>query len=559
MNARNRHYRHHLCVLLVSIAVVLFKCNPESVLAFQNEIQEVTSENAGPLLSPGDRYLKYLRILQLQGHVPVTPMVIQPSRQQSILPFSVDGRWGNAFRQRTQLTGAGKMKWSVLPVHLTAFSNSNYPQGQNNGGLWAGRGLSVKIDLGLYISRGIFSAQLAPSIYYSQNKSFETIPQERLDFSPYAYPWHSIGIDWPQRFGPDPISEIGWGQSYMALDFAGLSTRFGTQNLWWGPARINPILMSNNARGFPHVSFNTAEPIRLAGSDWEFSVIWGRLTESDWFDDNPDNDRRFLTGMIVDLQPAFFPGLTIGGARVFYRGIPTGGLKLNDYLVLFETFFKKNKASADNPGGDDDADQMLSIFWRWVFPESGFEMYGEWARNDHNWDLRDFMMEPDHSRAYTLGIQKSWNGKAAGYCLGLEVTQLGRSMTTLGRGSPPYYTHHRVRQGYTHDGMILGAGIGPGSESQSLALTRLSDRGAVEASFTRIRWDNDAYYSEIVSQRGFWGHDVSNILSIESIVLLDRFVLHPGIAYTWRMNRNFKTDGDAHNLRFSITVSAPIH
>ena len=161
--------------------------------------------------------------------------------------------------------------------------------------------------------------------------------------------------------------------------------------------------------------------------------------------------------------------------------------------------------------------------------------------------------------AYTLGIQKSWNGKAAGYCLGLEVTQLGRSMTTLGRGSPPYYTHHRVRQGYTHDGMILGAGIGPGSESQSLALTRLSDRGAVEASFTRIRWDNDAYYSEIVSQRGFWGHDVSNILSIESIVLLDRFVLHPGIAYTWRMNRNFKTDGDAHNLRFSITVSAPIH
>jgi len=520
---------------------------------------EAVPENAVPRFPAGHRFHKYLRILQLQGRIPVTPMVLRPSTERSFPLSGIDGRWGDVFLERARLNSSGLMKWSVLPVRLTAYSNSDYPQGQNNDGLWAGRGGSARIDLGLHLSRGSISVQLAPSLYYSRNRSFDTRPQERPDFSPYAYPWHSIGIDWPQRFGSGPITDIGWGQSYLALDFACFSARLGTQNLWWGPARHNPILMSSNARGFPHFSFNSAEPVRLAGSDWEFSVIWGRLTESDWFDDDPENDRRFLTGMIVDLQPALFPGLTIGAARVFYRGIPAGGLEPADYLVLFETFFKKHMATADNPHGDDDADQLLSLFGRWVFPESGFEIYWEWGRNDHNWDLRDFMMEPDHSRAYTFGLQKSWNGRAAGFCLGLEVTQLGRSITALGRGSPPWYTHHRVRQGYTHGGQILGAGIGPGSESQSIELTRLTNRGAVEASFTRIRWDNDTYYSDIVSDSGFWGHDVSNILSLGSILIFDRFTVYPEIAYTWRMNRNFILEGDAHNVRLGLSVSVPIH
>ena len=39
--------------------------------------------------------------------------------------------------------------------------------------------------------------------------------------------------------------------------------------------------------------------------------------------------------------------------------------------------------------------QLASIFARWVIPEAGFEVYGEWARDDTPYNLMDMVREPD--------------------------------------------------------------------------------------------------------------------------------------------------------------------
>src|SRR5690606_40730853 len=49
-----------------------------------------------------------------------------------------------------------------------------------------------------------------------------------------------------------------------------------------------------------------------------------------------------------------------------------------------------------------------------------------------------------------------------------EVTELAYNATNFLRESPTWYTHHVVRDGYTHQGQVLGAGIGPGSNVQSI-------------------------------------------------------------------------------------------
>jgi hypothetical protein len=99
----------------------------------------------------------------------------------------------------------------------------------------------------------------------------------------------------------------------------------------------------------------------------------------------------------------------------------------------------------------------------WVFPESGFEIYGEYARNDHSWDFRDLLGEPEHSRAYMIGFQKSFN-LAHGRLLAInaELVQTEASKTRNIRTDATYYTHYIVTQGYTHKGQLLGLGHGPG-------------------------------------------------------------------------------------------------
>jgi len=512
---------------------------------------------AETFLTPGDPRLRYLRFLQIDGTAPISPLTIQPVPGQLTHTAYTGGRWAGRFGRLTGETSSGTVQWGLLPVQMTTVWNSDIPQGQYERGLWAGRGLSTGFDLGLTVQMKNMTVQVAPTLYYSRNSDFDTVPVTREGYSEFINPWHQGRIDLPQRFGTEPFTDTGWGQSFAALDFGGVSLRYGTQNLWWGPARYNPIIMSNNARGFPHLSVGSAEPFPFLLGDWQATMIWGGLTESDWFDDDPDNDRRFITALVMDIQPAFLPGLTIGGSRMYYQYVPENGLGFSDYLVFFESLFKENITAPDNPTGNDQSDQMISLYARWVLPKSGFELYGEWARNDHNWDLRDFIQQPDHSRAYTVGLLKKIPGREADYYLGAEITQLGRSMTTLVRPSPTYYQHHIVRQGYTHLGQVLGAAIGPGSESQRFELTRLADWGSAELAYTRICWDNDAYYANIEAinpGRMWYGNDVSNLLSIRADLFRNGIMLQPELTYTWQLNRNISIGEDAHNLRLSLSI-----
>src|SRR5699024_10219580 len=109
--------------------------------------------------------------------------------------------------------------------------------------------------------------------------------------SPYNYPERPTGIDWPQRFGDNSVRSNELGQSYVRFDAYGLAAGVSTENLWWGPAQRYPILMSNTAPGFPHIFAGTGRPLDIYIGKLELEAIWGRLSESDYFDNDPDNDR----------------------------------------------------------------------------------------------------------------------------------------------------------------------------------------------------------------------------------------------------------------------------
>jgi hypothetical protein len=399
----------------------------------------VAASASAQTLTVGDPFEEYLRVLQISGRTEgmgsftVRPLAVDPP---GAFVSSGAHPWVG-HRDRSASGTDGRLSIGLTPPQLRAFANSRYPLGRNDGVVWQGRGLTAALDVGATLEWRAHSIEVRPTLVFTQNASYDLAPVSVSGMPPYAYPWRKI--DWPQRFGPDAFWTLDPGQSEARVDARGLSFGFGTKNLWWGPAIRSPVAMSNNAPGFPHAFLGTDGPFGIGIGDLEGRWIWGRLQQSDWFDPNVPSDERFVTGIVLTHSPSFVEGLSLGVTRLFYVLVRDAGVPLGDYLAIFRGVRKRTLTTPDNPTGDDEHDQLISAFGRWVLAESGFEVYGEWARNDHIFELRDFLLEPEHSRAYTLGLRKTFDWPADRLLVFTgELTKLERSTTLQVCATPAY-------------------------------------------------------------------------------------------------------------------------
>ena len=97
-----------------------------------------------------------------------------------------------------------------------------------------------------------------------------------------------------------------------------------------------------------------------------------------------------------------------------------------------------------------------------VVMDSKTEIYGEYHLNDAKQNIRDLLLDSDHSRAVTIGLQKVFKINADDFCF-QEWTQMEQTASRLLRNAGSWYEHGWTYDGYTNEGEVLGAGIGPGS------------------------------------------------------------------------------------------------
>lgn len=188
----------------------------------------------------------------------------------------------------------------VLPT-LHVVTNSELPFGQNDGAMWAGKGVSSRLLLGFAATAGPLRLVVIPEIVRSSNGDLSidpndpafapAIPPSRSLFSS-ASNVHPYSIDLPWRMGDASFSEIHPGQSSITLAARGVEAGAATENEWWGPALRNPIVMGDNAAGFPHLFLRTRGPVATPLGRFDARWIVGGLEESDWFDNDDTNDVR---------------------------------------------------------------------------------------------------------------------------------------------------------------------------------------------------------------------------------------------------------------------------
>lgn len=513
----------------------------------------------------------YVRLMQLTGEQPLASRVLRPLERESRTLALADsaGLARNPWRARygaRQRADTGYTAFERYEPIVRITSNSAVPFGGNDGALWAGKGLSAAVDLGIAGRYGPLTVRIAPSLVYSQNEEFVlgTLYQAPPDMSPYADPYLSKNIDLPQRFGDAPVRRLDAGQSSIQLAGHGVRGGAGTENMWWGPGMENALLMSNNAAGLPHAFLGTDRPVDVWVGRLEALYTLGFMSSSGyWRPDVPDSlSDRWVKALVLVLEPRGAPGLYLGAARAYYQYVPPDGIRFRDLLGVLEAPEKRKLITPANPLGEDSSDQMIELFARWLMPESNFEVYGSLGRNDHAIDQRDVILEPDHSDAYSLGFQKLFLQPERGFVrLRGEITSLANGLTQTIRPDPTWYAHHIVTQGYTQRGQLIGAQAGPGGRQMDLGLDGYRPWGSVGAFIDWRRLNDDVHFRRYGPGSGeiYAGarHDVFLGLGLRGTALLKYADLSFSFMRQTEYNRYTSVPNDYRN--WHAELGAQVH
>lgn len=256
--------------------------------------------------------------------------------------------------------------------------------------------------------------------------------------------------------------------------------------------------------------------------------------------------------MIITWQPKWTKGLHLGFSRVFYQYESNVSKSLNGYLPVVGSFFKENAQDENSFGRD----QLLSVFLRLVLPKENAEVYAEYGRNDHSADMRDLLLEPEHARAYIIGLRKLFTTpRQRDFELYMEFTHMQNPETRNVRDLEGWYTHYQVRHGYTHLGQVIGAGIGPGSNSQVMGFNWIRKPGQFGVSFERVVWNNDFYYNAFQPVRNFSSHWVDLSVNLNAGWQHKRFLYTANLSRVKSLNYQWMQWTDVKNWHAQLSTS----
>jgi hypothetical protein len=382
--------------------------------------------------------------------------------------------------------------------------NSLVGLSSNDGNMLPNVGSQLRGHLNISMRLKFLHIQLAPEWISAENLTPTSFELDKKDGNYFAkYYFYIVNkIDMFPRFGKERITRLLPGQSSVTLQGKHLAFGISTENIWWGPALRNSLVMSNHASGFTHLTLNTLQPIKTPIGHLEAQVIYGNLQNVQF--EHPDHQRmrsiwsggiaikdstkRSLSGFMISWEPKWL--------RNFYTGIASTGTGYNgdttQKMFSFPFFTTKKPL------------RLGSFFMRYVLPKDRTELYIELGRADrlagpHN-IIRDSI-----PMGYTAGIRKLIPmGKKGGYFhLGLELTRLQlpdpRMIFTPNEpfGRPQtnsWYTNSTITQGYTNNAEVMGAWIGPGSNSQTLQLGWIKGYKRIMITGERVINNNDFFY-----------------------------------------------------------------
>jgi hypothetical protein len=402
--------------------------------------------------------------------------------------------------------------YSILPIYLYTRLDGTRPSLGGEYGIIPARGKQLFLSSGIQANFFIFNIQFQPELVVAQNLAFAGFPDNYSSETIAArFLYWNVG-DSPERFGNSTYSKAFWGQSSISLRVGAFEVGAGTKNYWWGPGQWNSLIFSNNAPGFPHFSLNTSKPAKTFLGSFEGQVLFGRLESSGQaptqieelnsiYFSTLNSDWRYLNALMLSYTPIWIPSLSLGYTRTYQYYNETRPDDLMGWLPILEPMAKEklfingNSVEYDNRAQS----QQISFFLRFKISEANAEVYFQFGRRDHAFNWREFILNPEHARAYQVGFIKLAELHSTAKMLQIrgEVTSQQESVNRYLRydlnGGSAWHTHSQVR-GFTNYGQPMGVGIGTGSNVQTLEVSLVEDWNKWGILFERLENNQDFYY-----------------------------------------------------------------
>jgi hypothetical protein len=511
--------------------------------------------------SEAEAFLRNLSLSDTSSPVSWSIRPLSRSEIRRVARFRIQNPW------QSRITGFADAAHSIeghfLSPNASVRFNSAYPYGSNDGAIWAGRGITVSAQAGVFGRIGPLSITLLPIVFDAQNSSFDLAPSGLP--CGCGNPFHGNSVDRPQRFGDGAYRQFDPGQSSVRLDVAGAVGGFSTANEGWGPSSEYPFLLGNNAPGFPHIFAGSSSPFPIFIGRLHARVIYGRLdqssyspvTGSKYYSSRLEPGRvRFASGLIASFQPRGLDGFEVGFARFTHSVWPRTGIPPSYLKKPFQALLKSHLGSdfEQRLAGTDN--ELASLFARWAFKEARLEIYGEYGREDHSYDLRDLIQEPDHQRSYSLGFAKTTTPRANEFSvLRVELMNFQLSpLATTTRGEGGIYTHTHLPQGHTNRGQLLGADIGVGAAAGSTVRWDHYSTGGRWALFWRRNLRQESDDSFLDNPGVPQGYDVLHAFGYERLRFTRKFDVTTAVTLMRDFSRNYGRSLSNLNMAFAITL-----
>jgi hypothetical protein len=401
------------------------------------------------------------------------------------------------------LKGTTKDIVQTINLNFDQQNNSDLPISFNDGNMYPAKGWQERYSYGVNLKLLIFDINYQPERLTVQNLTQEYYAGNTNDGN-FMFKYFGMvanQIDNFRQFGYDRIEETTLGQSRAGIKFKHIAAGISNENIWWGPGKRNSLVFTNNAAGFQHYYLKTVEPIRTYLGSFELAGVIGKLDTTIYTEIDQELlnicrpckvfknlDEREIDGITINYQPKWIPNFYIGYAysRQFYRHATNS---LGDTVNFFSKDLPKQ--------------EIGSMFFRFAMPEDHAEFYGEMGMPDETpWPWKFF--KKNVRPGYVFGATKlvPLNFLNSYFNLNVEFTQLQimdpRKYFYIGYanvgGQPTsWYQSTIVKQGYSNNGQLMGASIGPGSNNQSISLSWNKGYNKIGVFFERTSYNNDFY------------------------------------------------------------------
>ncbi len=432
--------------------------NPNHWFRYKKEQPYTKNENAMPIAVGYTDFDDNIRDLQLLEKLPtdnsltIRPYILPKSVTYDSLLKAIDPSIVN----NGHLVQKKHFDLQLLPVNFLQKYNSHHPYGWNDGPLSFSKGYQYLVSGGVYMHWRNIHLTLRPEYFHTASESYETSASWGMKFKSQ------------NKFIP--------GQSSLNLNFGPFNLGFGYNNNWRGPGVFNSLLLSNNAQGFKFARFDLKTSNVFPGQ-FEISVIGGELTQNNsqgfenkgLFLSEVSNKTRYINILSINYVPIFLKNFNIGANRVFHQFSlkSKSSSFIKDYLPVLLPLFRNVYQDNNSP-----IDQLLSGYVKFLFPKNHADLYFEYGWNDGSSNLRDLLLDNSHSSASILGFNKFFLMKNNNSIkLQFEATRLAQTPSYLQRDAGNWYVHGQLKEGYTNENQILGAGSGMGNNLQTIALS----------------------------------------------------------------------------------------